>query len=136
MRAADVKFTFELYVDPATGSPTAPLLANIDSVSTPDSLTAVFWYKRRTPQQFFDAAYQMWIVPMHLLRATPHNRMVATPFGRRPVGSGRFRFEKWEPRQRLELVADEDNYRGRANLDRVVWTVSPDFSPAMWINAP
>jgi peptide/nickel transport system substrate-binding protein len=130
VRAADVKFTFDLYVDPATASPTAPLLANIDSVSTPDSVTAVFWYKRRTPQQFFDAAYQMWILPQHMLRATPRNQLVASPFGRRPIGSGRFRFEKWEPHQRLEIVADEDNYRGRANLDRVVWSFSPDFSAA------
>ncbi|AHG90220.1 ABC-type transporter, periplasmic subunit [Gemmatirosa kalamazoonensis] len=130
VRAADVKFSFDLAVDPATGSPTAPLLANIDSVSTPDSVTAVFWYKRRTPQQFFDATYQLWIIPQHLLRAVPHNRLAASPFGRKPVGSGRFRFEEWTPGQRVEIVADEDNYRGRANLDRVVWTVAPDFGAA------
>ena len=37
----DVKFSVELYKDPRTGSRFAGQMANIDSVSTPDSLTAV-----------------------------------------------------------------------------------------------
>ena len=40
----DVRFTHQLYIDPAAASPVASLLTNIDSVSTPDSLTAVFWF--------------------------------------------------------------------------------------------
>ena len=40
---------------------------------------------------------------------------------RRPVGTGRFRFSKWEPGVRIEVIADTANAMGRAKLDRVVF---------------
>ncbi|MBV9881352.1 MAG: peptide ABC transporter substrate-binding protein [Gemmatirosa sp.] len=130
VRASDVAFSFAVNADPATGSPVAALLGNIDSVSTADSLTAVFWFKRRTPQQFFDATYHLWILPRHLLDSIPHERLGAAPFARAPIGTGRFRFASWTPSQRVELVADPDNFRGRAHLDRALWTIAPDFGAA------
>ena len=126
VRAADVRFSHLLYVDPAVASPLAPLLDNIDSVQVADSLTAVVWFGRRTPQQFFDATYQMSIMPEHLLGGVSRSEIRSSAFNREPVGSGRFRFVRWTPGQTIELVADTSNYRGRAKLDRVIWTVSPD----------
>lgn len=128
--ARDVRFSFDLAVDPAVDSPLAPLLANLDSVSAPDSLTAVFWYKRRTPQQLFDATYPLYVVPEHLLAGVPRARLASAPFGRAPVGSGRFRFEEWTPGERITLAADPDNYRTRARLDQVVWRIAPDLGSA------
>jgi peptide/nickel transport system substrate-binding protein len=46
------------------------------------------------------------------------------------VGTGRFRFVRWERGTLLELVADTLSYRGRAKLDRVIWKVAPDFAAA------
>lgn len=128
--ARDVKFTHQLYQDPAVAAPMAALLANVDSVSAPDSLTAVFWFKARSPRQFFEAVYNLPIVPEHLLGAAPRGQLRGTAFARSPVGSGRFRFSRWEPAVSLEVVADTANYAGRPNLDRVIWTVSPDFTTA------
>jgi peptide/nickel transport system substrate-binding protein len=54
----DVRFTFGIYNNPAIGSSTGSQLGNIDSVTTPDSLTAVFWFRKRSPLQFFDATNQ------------------------------------------------------------------------------
>lgn len=122
--ARDVKFTYELYVDSATNSADAPLLANIDSVSVRDSLTAVFWYKRRYPEQFFDAAYQMRIMPQHALASVRRSALDTSSATRRPIGSGRFRFANWSPGS-LELVADTANFLGRPKLDRLVWVLSP-----------
>jgi peptide/nickel transport system substrate-binding protein len=130
VRAADVRFTHRLYTDPAVGSPTAPLLESIDSVSVRDSLTAVVWFRRRTPEQFFDAAYQMQIVPEHLLKDVKPADLRTAEFARRPVGSGPFRFARWTPGASLEVVADTAYYRGRPKLDRVIWSVAPDFSAA------
>jgi peptide/nickel transport system substrate-binding protein len=119
--AADVSFSHALTVDPATASPVAPLLADVDSVTAPDSLTAVAWFGRRRPDRFFAFTYNLWVLPRHLLAGVPRAELAAGAFARRPVGSGRFRFGSWTPGQAITLVADTANYRGRPRLDRVVW---------------
>ena len=127
VRSADVRFTWQLYADSLTGAPFAPLLANIDSVTERDSLTAVFWFRTRSPEQFFDATYQMLIHPEHLLRGVPHDQLRSAPFGLAPVGTGRFRFVRREPDARLEIASDTGNYAGRARLDRVIFSVTKDY---------
>lgn len=124
--ARDVAFSYALIVDPRTASPSAPLLAGIDSVVARDSLTAVMWFKRRSPRQFFDATYQLWILPEHVLGGVARDQIAASAFARRPVGSGRFRLASWTPGQQLTLVADTGNYRGRPGLDRIVWVIGAD----------
>lgn len=130
IRAADVVYSYRLYVDPAVGSAIAPLLSGIDSVTARDSATAVVWYKRRSPQQFFDAVYQVVVIPEHVYGAIKPADLRASPILRQPVGSGRFRFVRWVPGSTLELVSDTANWRGRALLDRVVFSIAPDFASA------
>ncbi|HZS62398.1 MAG TPA: peptide ABC transporter substrate-binding protein [Gemmatimonadaceae bacterium] len=131
VRAADVKFTYKLYVDPAMGSGIASNLTRIDSVTTPDSLTATFWFKQRYPTQFYDATTQMRILPAHILASIPVASMRASDAASHPIGSGRFRFVRWTPNQSVEVVADTANYRGRPLLDRLVWDIAPDYQSAL-----
>ena len=126
--ANDVRYSFRTFVDPKVGSPVAPLLANVDSVSMRDSLTPVVWFKKHTPEQFYDVAYQLIIMPEHVYGAVPVEQLHTSPITRNPVGSGRFRFVKWDAGSRIELVADTSNYRGRAKLDRLI--VTPVSEPA------
>lgn len=125
----DVRFTFALYNDPAVGASTRSELSQIDSVSVPDSSTVVFWFKRRYPTQFLDAAAQMLILPAHLLEKIPADSV--RELAPSPIGSGRFRLRKWDKGSSVELVADSLNYRGRARLDRVIWTIAPEFTSAV-----
>jgi peptide/nickel transport system substrate-binding protein len=71
VRASDVRYSVQLIKDPALGSPALPLVTNIDSVAVRDSLTAVAYFHRHTPEQFYDLVYQVSIVPEHLLHNTP-----------------------------------------------------------------
>ena len=121
VRAEDVRFTFKAYTDTRGQTVSDSYLSNIDSISVPDSLTAVFWFKRRTPQQFFDATYHMYILPSHLLANIPIEQLGTDSVTTQPVGSGRFRYNGRVPQQRIEMVSDTGNYRGRAKVDRVVW---------------
>ncbi len=129
--AADVRFTFGVYRDPDVGASGAADVAAVDSVTVRDPRTAVFWFSRRSPEQFYTAAARLRILPAHLLARLPAAELGASPFARHPVGSGRFRFARWDPQRRLEVVADSTHPRGRARLDRVVWTVAPDPASAL-----
>ncbi|MEO5903521.1 MAG: peptide ABC transporter substrate-binding protein [Gemmatimonadaceae bacterium] len=131
VRSQDVKSSFRVYTDTASGSPFAVTLASIDSVSTPDSMTAVFWFKKRSPLQFFDAVYNMSILPDHLLEGATGAALRTSSLARTPVGTGRFRFVSWTPGSSIQLVADTANFRSRPHLDRVVMTIAPDFNTAL-----
>ena len=120
----DVRYTFEVNRHPDVASAVMPILAGIDSVSTPDSLTATFWFARRSPEQFHDAAARLAILPSHLLADVPMGELATHPRLRKPVGSGRFRFVRQVPGSLLELGADTGNHRGRPRLDRVIFTVA------------
>jgi len=130
VRAEDVKIGFDLMADKKVNSPQAPNVGEIDSVTVRDSLTAVFWFKRRNSEQFFTAAYNVIPLPAHLLRDVNRDNLQSAAFARSPVGNSRFRFVRWLPGQLLELVADTANYRGRAKLDRVVLSIAPDPTTA------
>lgn len=126
VRASDVRFTVELLKDTAAPTLYTPLLANIDSVSARDSLTAVVWYKRRLPEQFFQFVHQVHVLPEHLLKDIPRKQLATSPAAQQPVGSGRFRLARFEPGVRIELIADTAHYRGRPRLDRIIVTFVPD----------
>ncbi|MGH7652011.1 MAG: peptide ABC transporter substrate-binding protein [Gemmatimonadaceae bacterium] len=127
--AQDVTFTFALNKNPSLAGDALTELANIDSVTAPDSLTAVFWFHEREPTQFLDAAAQMLILPAHQLENIAVGKLRERSPA--PIGTGRFRLGSWDKGSSVEIVADSANYRGRARLDRVIWTVTPEFTPAV-----
>jgi peptide/nickel transport system substrate-binding protein len=127
--AHDVTFTFALNKNPALGGMFLSELANIDSVTASDSLTAVFWFRERLPTQFLDAAAQLLILPAHQLEGIEVARLRESPPP--ALGTGRFRLRRWVKGSSVEIVADSSNYRGRARLDRVIWSISPDFTTAV-----
>ncbi len=130
VRSGDVRFTFESFRDSTLGASVASLLTNIDSVTTPDSATAVFWFRSRAPQQFYDAVYLTPIMPAHIWRDIPPSAWRRSPAARAPVGTGRFRFVRWTPRGSIELAADTMNYHGAPKLTRVIWSLAPDPTTA------
>lgn len=131
VRSSDVRFTIASTKDSALGSPAAPLISSIDSVSTPDSATAVYWFHARSPQQFYDAVYQLPIIPEHVWKNIPPAGWRASDAAKNPVGSGQYRFVRWIPRAAVELVADTTNYRGAPKLNRLIWSIAPDFTTAL-----
>jgi peptide/nickel transport system substrate-binding protein len=129
--AEDVRYSFATYTSPTVASSVAPYLSNIDSVSVRDPHTAVFWFKRRTPQQFFDATYHMFILPSHVLSQLADSALVTSEFTQKPIGTGRFRFAHWDNGERIEVIADTANSRGRAKLDRVIFSITNDVGAAL-----
>ena len=131
VRAADVAFSFDVYRDTLVASRFGPNLAAIDSVTVRDSLTAVYHFARWYPEQLYDATYHTKVLPKHLLDTIPPARLSSAAFGRSPVGSGPFRFVRWDAGTGIEVAADTSHFLGRPQLDRVVWRVVPDFGAAV-----
>jgi peptide/nickel transport system substrate-binding protein len=131
VRASDVRFAFTLYTDPrvaATGG--GDLRGAVDSISTGDSLTCTAWFKRKTPEQFYTLVSTLIPLPEHLLSAVARDSIRESAFDRQPVGDGPFRLVRWDAKSRLEIAAVDSFYRGRAKLDRVIWTISPEMQTA------
>lgn len=128
--AGDVKFTYDLVKNPATSSVLSSNLDEVDSVSTPDSATATVWLRRRVPDAFFHVASSVPILPAHLLRGVKPAALASSEFARHPIGSGRFKFSRWDQGSSISIVADSANYRGRPRTDRVTWIISPDYNAA------
>ncbi|MEO8576173.1 MAG: peptide ABC transporter substrate-binding protein [Gemmatimonadales bacterium] len=129
--ARDVVFSFGIYKDSTIGSLTSEGLADIDSVTAPDSATAVFWFARRTPRQFYDAAAQMLILPEHILRAVPRDSLRSFTASHTPVGSGPFRYGSWKRGSFFDLVAVDNHYRGGRGPRRIIWIVTPEYETAL-----
>ncbi len=130
VRAADVRFSFALFTDPAVASMHASNFAGIDSVTVRDSLTAVVWWHARHPEQFFQIAYNLAVMPEHLLGTVPRDSLLRSPFATHPVGSGRYRFTQWTRDHDLMFEADTANYRGAPSASRIVWVVAADPTAA------
>jgi peptide/nickel transport system substrate-binding protein len=131
VRAGDVRYTHALYTSPALGNPMGDGLKNVDSVTVKDSLTSVFWFHSRTPDQFYDATSLMLILPEHVFSTASSDSLRERAGRMDPVGSGRFRFVRWTQGSSLEIAADTANYRGRPSLDRMIWSISPDYLGAL-----
>jgi peptide/nickel transport system substrate-binding protein len=129
--AADVAFTFDAYVDSVVASPARPQLRRIASVTARDSLTAVFRFRERYPEMFYDAVYHMRVLPAHLLKGVPRNQWRSAPFGRQPVGNGPYRFVSWRAGEVIELTADSTFFLGRPGIRRLIWRFTPDLQVAI-----
>jgi peptide/nickel transport system substrate-binding protein len=126
--AADVEAGFRAIMDSANGASSRANLEGITSVTADGDRRVILRYAARAPEQFY-AASLIFPLPSHLL-PTDGSALATSALARSPVGSGPFRFVAWEPLERLELAAVEDYYRGRARLDRVILTVSPEPATA------
>lgn len=122
--ARDVQYAFGVWTDSAVGAAQRASFATVDSIATPDSLTARVHFRVRTPEQFYALVYTLIPLPAHVLAAIPDTALHDAPEMRAPVGSGPFTFVSRTPRARLELAANAAYYRGRPRLDGVVFSVA------------
>jgi peptide/nickel transport system substrate-binding protein len=123
--AADVQAGYRAIMDSANGSNLLADLADVAGVASNFDGTVTIQFKRRAPEQFY-AASVIFPLPAHLMPTEPGATLATSALARNPVGSGPYRFVRWEPLERFEFEAVEDFYRGRARLDRVVVTITPE----------
>lgn len=119
--SADVLFTYQLMIDPATPTAYAEQYRQVSKAEAPDPYTFRVRYDKPLA-----AALPSWaldICPKHLLEGQD---VTTSPLCRAPVGTGPFRFISWQPGEMIVLERNEDYYEGAAYLRRVLYRVIPD----------
>lgn len=122
--AADVVFSADVFLR-ETHARLRASLAYVDTIEAPDANTVVFTLKE--PFGPFINAFEtgtMPIVPKHIYEGTD---FANNPANATPIGTGPFKFDKWEKGSYIHLVKNEDYYvDGLPHLDEVFYRVIPD----------
>ncbi|HWK95488.1 MAG TPA: ABC transporter substrate-binding protein [Pseudolabrys sp.] len=100
-------------------------LAKLESVETPDDLTAIVKLSAPTPYLLIGLIpNEVPIVPRHLFEGTD---VIKNKYNFTPVGTGPFKFEKWERGNYISVVRNDDYWGEKpANLDRIVFRILPN----------
>lgn len=121
--ADDVKFTYDMVRNPASGAITASDFTLLDRVEVVDPLTVRMVLKQPFAPLLGKVA--LAIVPKHLLDGKD---VKTADFNIRPVGTGPFKFKEWRKGEFLEMEANQEYWGGRPNLDRFILKFAPDAS--------
>lgn len=116
--AEDVKHTFDRILNPASASPNATIFASIKSVTVVDPLTVRF--ELNAPNAAF----------LSYMATNPNGVIVprgVEGLATKPVGTGPFIFESYEPNQQFTLKRNPNYYEpGQPYLDTVVFRFFKD----------
>ena len=123
LTAADVKFTYDLYVDPKTPTAYAEAFKQVTHVEAPDPYTFVVHYAK--PYAPALISWATAIHPQHLLEGKD---ITKSELGRKPVGTGPYRFVEWRSGEKIVLEANPDYFEGEPYIKRVVYRIIPDSS--------
>ncbi len=118
--SADVKFTLGLAKDAKSGSVFGARLNAVKDVETPDAQTAVI--KLSAPNAgLMDTLTKLMMLPAHQLSAIPVDALAKHEWwSKTPVGTGPFKWVKYETDQYVELAANADYRGGKPKVDGLV----------------
>ncbi len=129
--ADDVIYSFQKIIDPKVDSAHLRLYY-IDCIEAKklDDYTVRFRWKK----PYFKALEMlggMPIVPKHILDdGTDFNKH---PFARHPIGTGPYKFLKWETGKRIELVKNPDYWGKPAYFDKIIFKIVTDNTVALQV---
>jgi peptide/nickel transport system substrate-binding protein len=119
--ANDAKFSYDLYMNPDTGTPRAGTLKDrIASVEAKDPTTLVITLKAVVaPFLVSDCGYGL--LPQHLLKDVKPADIPTNEFTTaKPIGTGSFKFKEFKTGDHVTLVANPDYHRGAPALDTYI----------------
>ena len=121
--SADVLFTYQLYINPDVPTSYAEDFLQVAKAEAPDPYTF-----RVTYEKPYAPALESWgtsIHPKHLLEG---KEITKSPLSRSPIGTGPYKFVKWDAGEKVVLLANPDYFEGQPYLHRIVYRVIPDSS--------
>lgn len=127
LTAQDVVDSFQRIIDPKGGSRWRAELADVISVTAPDTSTVVFQLKAP------NAAFLHSVVVFRQGMVTKKEAVTkyGQDYGRNPVGTGAYELEKWVPNTEITLKANNDFYLGKPAIQTIHFVVIPDENVRM-----
>jgi peptide/nickel transport system substrate-binding protein len=122
LTSADVKYTYERIIDPATASIAQSFFAPIDHIDAPDPYTVVVVLKEaNTPFLVNTSSYWAGIVAKEIVDANNGD------LNKVEAGSGPFMLQEWTPDTQTVLVRNPNYYvPGQPAADRITFQIMPD----------
>lgn len=127
LTAEDVVFTFDRIRDPEEGATTLPDFKNVTEVVALDPSTVRVTLS--APDAFFADRLSLGgneILPSHILSGFARLDDAREFKTEKPIGTGPFKMGRMQPGSFYEVVANEDYFQGRPNLDSIIFRVVPD----------
>ena len=122
--AWDVKFGFDLITDPKTPTAYSADFKEVKSFEVLDNYTFRVTYKEP-----FALALMSWgnivVLPSHLLKGKSIDYLRSV-YGKKPIGNGPFRLEKWKRQQEIVLKFNPLYSEGRPYLNYLIYKIVPD----------
>lgn len=137
MTSADVKWTFDAILDPATGSTYyGDLSAVIKSVEAPDDYTVIFHFNKPSPEILTLLAPPggyCAILPKHVLGNIPHDQLRTCKYNTEepPPGLGPMKFVEWKKGEYVKFEANDDYFKGRPFIDEFIQVIIPEATTAL-----
>ncbi|MEJ2720410.1 MAG: peptide ABC transporter substrate-binding protein [bacterium] len=122
----DVRFTFNIIMDPAVNVESREGWDAVESVETPDPRTVVFRLRHTFPDFVSETFFDEPILPKHILASERGKRFNTSPYHHAPVGSGPFVFKEWVPGSHIILTRSDSFYGEGPYLDEIVFKFIPD----------
>jgi peptide/nickel transport system substrate-binding protein len=124
--SADVRFTYEIIMDPDVAVESREGWDVIETIETPDPRTVVFHLKRPYPDFVSETFLDEAVLPSHLLAGVKPAEFHLAGYHRAPVGSGPFVFEEWVSGSHIALTRSPNYYGEGPSLDDIFVKFIPD----------
>lgn len=119
--AEDVEFTYKALINPQVRTPYSGDFQKVERMEIIDPYKIKVTYK-----EAFSPALSSWgmnIMPKHILENEDLNN---SAFGRKPIGTGSYKFKEWKTQEFISLEANDDYFEGRPYIDKYIFKIIPD----------
>ena len=126
LTAEDVKYSFERVLDEATGSRYRGQFTGLEAVEAPDATTVVFRLAQANAGFLHKvcAFNQGWIVCSKAVEEK------GDAYKLDPIGTGPFVFDSWVAGNSVRLVANDDYFEGRPQVNEAIFRIIRDETAA------
>lgn len=119
--ADDVKFTIDTIKNPKNNSEISTNYEEIKKVEVVNPYKVKIYMSK--PCVAILDYLSVGMIPKHLLYGKDINK---AEFNKHPIGTGPYKFQKWEIGQYISLKANNNYYEGKPKIQNVVFKIIPD----------